>query len=104
MEFTESQLRELEYGREVGLTHEQINLYRSPEFDEDQMEALRIVLMKGANYEVLKAYCNPTYAAQLLKIIGWAVKNNFTAKEIHNIIESDDPFDEYENFLVQKGL
>lgn len=59
-QYNTSQQREIQYGIDDGLTNIQIDVYRSPEFTEEQMEAIRVRLTDGASTERMKQFCSPT--------------------------------------------
>ncbi len=59
--YNERQEIQIRFGKEMGLTDEQLELYADPDFTWDQMQQIVLGFCNGLSVEEVKTYANKKY-------------------------------------------
>jgi DNA-binding transcriptional MerR regulator len=83
-----SQIRQIRYGLENGLTIEQVKMYVNPEFYAPRMEQIRLALEHHVSNEKVKIIANEKYEYEQMEQIRLGFENGLTIEQVGNYSDS----------------
>lgn len=87
--FNESQQLEIQWGRDFGLSGEQLALYAKPEFSADQMSYIRYGLEDSLPIEKIELYAKPEFSAMQMREIWIGCEENKTLEQVASLAKPE---------------